>query len=134
MPAAPTGSPFDGVMMEYVNPVTNGPVMQTLGACMQMLRPGEHTKAHRHTGSYLYHVAKGSGHSIINGKRFDWNERDIFCVPVLGLARTCERIGPRGRVPVLPERPAGDAGAGPLPRTGLWRKRRPSAASVRNTA
>ena len=31
--------------------------------------------------SYLYHVAKGRGHSIINGKRFDWSERDIFCVP-----------------------------------------------------
>lgn len=75
------GSPYDGVMMEYVNPVTNGPVMQTLGASMQMLRAGEHTKAHRHTGSYLYHVAKGKGHSIINGKRFDWQERDIFCVP-----------------------------------------------------
>lgn len=75
------GSPYDGVMMEYVNPVTNGPVMKTMGASMQMLRPGEHTKAHRHTGSYLYHVAKGSGHSVINGKRFDWNERDIFCVP-----------------------------------------------------
>ena len=78
---ATDGSPFDGVMMEYVNPVTNGPVMQTMGASMQMLRPGEHTKAHRHTGSYLYHVAKGSGHSIIGGKRFDWAERDIFCVP-----------------------------------------------------
>lgn len=75
------GSPYDGIMMEYVNPVTNGPVMKTMGASMQMLRPGEHTKAHRHTGSYLYHVAKGSGHSIINGKRFDWTERDIFCVP-----------------------------------------------------
>jgi gentisate 1,2-dioxygenase len=75
------GSPYDGVLMEYVNPATNGPVMQTMGASMQMLRPGEHTKAHRHTGSYLYHVAKGSGHSIINGKRYDWSERDIFCVP-----------------------------------------------------
>ena len=75
------GSAFDGVMMDYVNPVTNGPVMKTLGASMQMLRPGEHTKAHRHTGSYLYHVAKGRGYSVINGKRYDWSERDIFCVP-----------------------------------------------------
>ena len=75
------GSPYDGVMMEYVNPTNNGPVMKTMGASMQLLRPAEHTKAHRHTGSYLYHVAKGSGHSIINGKRFDWKERDIFCVP-----------------------------------------------------
>ena len=78
---ATEGSPYDGVMMEYVNPATHGPVMQTMGASMQMLRAGEHTKAHRHTGSYLYHVAKGSGHSIIDGKRYDWTERDIFCVP-----------------------------------------------------
>ncbi|MFV0492180.1 MAG: cupin domain-containing protein [Pseudorhodobacter sp.] len=75
------GSPYDGVLMEYVNPVTNGPVMQTMGASMQLLRPGERTKAHRHTGSYLYHVAKGSGYSVINGQRFDWSEHDIFCVP-----------------------------------------------------
>ena len=48
---------------------------------MQMLRAGERTKAHRHTGSVLYQVAKGSGHSIVEGKRFAWSERDIFCVP-----------------------------------------------------
>ena len=75
------GSPFDGVLMNYINPKTGGPVMQTIGASMQMLRPGEHTKAHRHTGSFMYQVAKGKGYSIINGKRFDWEERDIFCVP-----------------------------------------------------
>jgi gentisate 1,2-dioxygenase len=75
------GSPFDGVLMNYVNPVTGGPVMQTIGASMQMLRPGETTKAHRHTGSVIYQVAKGQGYSIIGGKRFDWQERDIFCVP-----------------------------------------------------
>ncbi|BBQ02485.1 gentisate 1,2-dioxygenase (plasmid) [Burkholderia sp. SFA1] len=78
---ATDGSPFDGVLMHYVNPVTGGPVMSTIGASMQLLRPGEHTRAHRHTGSFIYQVAKGSGYSIINGKRLDWTERDIFCVP-----------------------------------------------------
>ena len=78
---ATDGSPYDGVLMNYVNPVTGGPVMQTIGASMQMLRAGESTRAHRHTGSFIYQVAKGSGHSIIDGKRFDWKERDIFCVP-----------------------------------------------------
>ncbi|MFD2137668.1 cupin domain-containing protein [Novosphingobium resinovorum] len=53
------GSPFDGVMMEYVNPHTGGPVMQTIGASMQLLRPGERTKAHRQTGSFVYQCAKG---------------------------------------------------------------------------
>ncbi|WP_321927446.1 cupin domain-containing protein [Paraburkholderia guartelaensis] len=75
------GSPFDGVLMNYVNPVDGGPVMPTIGASMQLLRPGEKTRAHRHTGSFIYQVAKGSGYSIINGQRFDWTERDIFCVP-----------------------------------------------------
>ena len=75
------GSPYDGVLLEYTNPVTGGSVMPTIGASMQLLRPGEHTQAHRHTGSYIYQVAKGSGFSIIDGKRYDWTERDIFCVP-----------------------------------------------------
>lgn len=75
------GSPYDGVLMEYVNPDTGGPVMMTLGAQMQMLRPGERTKAHRQTGSFVYQCCKGRGWSIINGQRFDWQERDIFVVP-----------------------------------------------------
>ena len=75
------GTDFDGVIMEYVNPVTGGSVMPTMGAHMQLLAPGLHTKAHRHTGSVVYHVAEGRGHSIINGQRFDWKEHDIFCVP-----------------------------------------------------
>ena len=79
--AATDGSAYDGVMMDYVNPKTGGPVMQTIGATMQMLRPGERTKAHRHTGSFVYQCCKGHGCSIIAGKRFEWRERDIFCVP-----------------------------------------------------
>lgn len=75
------GSSHDGVLMNYVNPVTGGPVMPTIGASMQLLRPGEHTQSHRHTGSFIYQVAKGKGFSVINGQRFDWQERDIFCVP-----------------------------------------------------
>ena len=55
--------------------------MQTMGAHAQMLRPGEHTTAHRHTGNVIYHAAKGRGFSIVGGKRFDWEEKDIFCVP-----------------------------------------------------
>jgi gentisate 1,2-dioxygenase len=79
--AASPGSPFDGAILHYMNPLTGGPVMPTIGAAMQLLRPGEATRAHRHTGSAVYHCAKGSGHSIIGGQRFDWTERDIFVVP-----------------------------------------------------
>jgi gentisate 1,2-dioxygenase len=78
---ATDGSDFDGVLLNYVNPSNGGPVMATIGAAMQMLRPGERTKAHRHIGSVLYQAAKGGGHSIVGGRRLDWQERDIFCVP-----------------------------------------------------
>lgn len=75
------GSPYDGILMHYTNPLTGGHVMQTMGASMQLLRPGQHTKAHRHTGSFVYQCAKGRGYTVIDGRRFDWSERDIFCIP-----------------------------------------------------
>jgi gentisate 1,2-dioxygenase len=75
------GSPFDGTLLRYSNPLTGGHVMPTMGAHIQRLREGEAYTAHRHTGNVIYTVAKGSGHSIVGGRRFEWSERDIFCVP-----------------------------------------------------
>ncbi len=83
------GSPYDGIIMHYRNPTNGGHVMQTMGASMQMLRPGEHTKAHQHTGSFVYQCAKGKGYSVINGKKYEWKERDIFCVPSWAVHEHC---------------------------------------------
>jgi gentisate 1,2-dioxygenase len=74
-------SPFDGVIMEYTNPVTGGPAMPTIGCYVQLLRPGEHTQAHRHTASAAFHVVEGSGYSVVDGQRLDWEDKDVFCVP-----------------------------------------------------
>jgi gentisate 1,2-dioxygenase len=75
------GSPYDGVIMEYINPYTGGPTIPTMSAYLQLLRRGERTLAHRHVPSTVYHVAEGGGHSIIGGQRFDWEEGDTFVVP-----------------------------------------------------
>jgi gentisate 1,2-dioxygenase len=75
------GSPFDGVIMEYINPYTGGPTLPTMAAYLQLLRKGEHTQAHRHTSSTVYHVAEGGGYSIVAGQRFDWEEGDTFVAP-----------------------------------------------------
>jgi gentisate 1,2-dioxygenase len=74
-------SPFDGVIMEYINPYTGGPSLPTMAAYLQLLRRDEHTKAHRHVASTVYHVAEGGGYSVIAGQRFDWAEGDTFVVP-----------------------------------------------------
>lgn len=75
------GSPFDGVSVEYINPLSGGPAMATIACFASLLQPGQHTKAHRHTGGTVYHVIQGSGCSIIGGKFFEWNEKDTFVVP-----------------------------------------------------
>ena len=74
-------SPFDGVALEYVNP-EGGHTMPTMSCVMQMLRPGEATKTHRHNYSVVYHAFRGSGATIINGQRFEWQQGDCFVVPL----------------------------------------------------
>ncbi|HKY08385.1 MAG TPA: cupin domain-containing protein [Candidatus Binatia bacterium] len=75
------GSPHDGIVLEYRHPQTAGPVLPTMACMIQLLRPGEQTKAHRHTGSAVYHVVQGEGATIIDGQRFDWRKGDILTVP-----------------------------------------------------
>lgn len=75
------GSPFDGIALEYRHPQTGGPVMPTMACLAQLLRPGEHTRAHRHTGSAVYYVVQGQGATIIDGQRFNWTKGDIIALP-----------------------------------------------------
>jgi gentisate 1,2-dioxygenase len=70
---------------EYTNPLTGGPVMPTMGARLELI--SSNTNPVRHTGSLIYQVASGSGWSEVGGKRFEWNEKDIFCVPSWQLYR-----------------------------------------------
>ncbi len=81
MASAGEASPYDDVALSYVNPETGGSVLPTLSCWVQLLRPGIHTQAHRHTSSAVYHVVAGSGHTIINGRRFDWKKGDFLALP-----------------------------------------------------
>jgi len=69
----------DGALHEYRNPMTGGPVMPTMGARLERIRAS--TKAIRHTGSLVYQVAAGRGWSEVGEQRFEWQEKDVFCVP-----------------------------------------------------
>jgi gentisate 1,2-dioxygenase len=73
-------SPFDDISFEYTNPITGGPVLPTIGCWIQMLRPGIHTKAHRHSASQVYHVFRGEGATIVDGVRIDWKQGDFFAL------------------------------------------------------
>ncbi|SDH17243.1 gentisate 1,2-dioxygenase [Alteribacillus persepolensis] len=73
--------PFDGYAIEYINPTTGGPADSRIGTMMQKLLPGQHTKSHRHVHSCIYHVLEGSGYTVIDGEKFEWEKGDFFILP-----------------------------------------------------
>lgn len=75
-------SPHDGVALQYVNPLTGGPVLPTIDCWIQRIAPGDHLRSHRHVSSAVYHVFRGSGYSIINGERFAWSQGDYLTLPL----------------------------------------------------
>lgn len=75
------GDPYEALMIEYVDPITGGPVYKTMSYFMQMLRPGERTRPLKQTASLLVAPFSGSGFSIIAGKRIDWQQFDTVAVP-----------------------------------------------------
>ncbi len=75
------GDPYEGVIVEFVNPATGGSVGPTMSICAQLLRPGEKLREHRRNASTIYIGAAGAGFTKVGDKRFDWRRNDIFCVP-----------------------------------------------------
>ncbi len=75
------GDPFDGVRLEYVNPFTGGPTLPTFSCEVQLLRPKEKTRSHRHTSTTVYQAFRGKGVTTAGEKKMEWGQGDIFVVP-----------------------------------------------------
>ena len=55
--------------------------MPTIACHMQLLRPGEKTRARRRVCCTNYHAVEGAGYSLVGGQRLDWADKDVFTVP-----------------------------------------------------
>jgi gentisate 1,2-dioxygenase len=75
------GSPYDGIIFEYIDPTTGNPVMPTMSFRCQMLRPREITRSHRKTASTVYCVLEGKGSTEVEGTILHWKRNDVFTVP-----------------------------------------------------
>lgn len=75
------GSPYEGVVVDYRDPVSGGPVYRTMTFHAQLLRPGERTLAVKQNASQICTILEGSGTSVVGGKTFHWNKFDSFCIP-----------------------------------------------------
>ena len=75
------GSAFDGIIVEYVNPVNGEPAMPTMSFTLQLLRADEHTSAHRHTAGSVYCAVEGAGTTLVGETAIEWRRNDVFVVP-----------------------------------------------------
>ena len=75
------GDPYDGVLLEYANPLTGGHTLQTFSCTIQLLRPNEKTRSHRHTSTAVYHAFRGKGMTKVSANELKWDKGDIFVVP-----------------------------------------------------
>ncbi len=83
------GDPYEGLVVEYVDPTNGLPIFKTMTFFAQMLRPGERTQPLKQNASLLMAPIEGAGHSIIGGERIDWARFDTVAVPG---GQWCEHI------------------------------------------
>jgi len=79
--AAGVSDPAHGVRMRYVNPVTGGWAMPTLGTFLQMLPSGFRSLPHRSTDGTVYCCVEGRGTIRIGDEEFEFGPRDVFVAP-----------------------------------------------------
>jgi gentisate 1,2-dioxygenase len=73
--------PFDDTLLEYVDPVSGGPLRPTVSCFLQLLRPRARTRAHRETSCAVYRVVQGRGVTTVDDQTFEWEPGDFFVVP-----------------------------------------------------
>ena len=75
------GDPYEGIVIEYVDPTRGTSIYKTMTFFVQMLRPGEKTLPMKQNSSLLLSPLEGAGYSVVDGKRFDWSPFDTVAVP-----------------------------------------------------
>jgi gentisate 1,2-dioxygenase len=76
---------WDGVKLRYINPLTGGAPLPTIGAFLQRLPAGFSGKPYRQTDGAVFSVVEGEGEVIIEGNDetqcFAFSPRDHFVIP-----------------------------------------------------
>ena len=73
--------PYHGRLLDYVNPVTGGPVLPTIHCQIQVLPPGFEGKVHRRTASAVMLVIQGEGRTVFVDKDLEWCKHDCVAIP-----------------------------------------------------
>jgi len=75
------GSGRGGVSLVHNDTEGSYGVSPTMNTVVQVLKPGESNEPHRHTNVALFLVFEGSGYSIIDGEKLEWEKGDLCVAP-----------------------------------------------------
>jgi gentisate 1,2-dioxygenase len=70
-----------GARARYANPMTGGPVLPTMGACLALFPQGFKGESYRSTEGSVFVCAEGRGTTAVDGKVLEWGPHDVFVVP-----------------------------------------------------
>jgi gentisate 1,2-dioxygenase len=73
--------PVWGHKLQYLNPVTGGWPMPTIGTFMQLLPHGFRGAPYRSTDATVYAVVEGTGRCRVQGRTLEFGPRDVFVCP-----------------------------------------------------
>jgi gentisate 1,2-dioxygenase len=102
-----------GARVRYANPVTGGPVLQTMCAYLAMLPKGFKGEPYRATDGTVFVCAEGRGTTEVDGTVLEWGRNDVFVVP--SWKRYAHKAQEQSVLFSISDRPAQEA-------LGIWRE------------
>jgi gentisate 1,2-dioxygenase len=75
------GSPHDGIALNFLNPITGGPTLASIGCRIHWLPPGFNGKPVRRSSSTILFVIEGEGLTIVDDQEMGWRKHDCLVVP-----------------------------------------------------
>lgn len=73
--------PCHGWKMQFINPLTGGAAMPTMGTFIQLLPERFESMPYRSTDGTIFSVVEGAGRATIDAQVFEFEPRDVFVVP-----------------------------------------------------
>jgi gentisate 1,2-dioxygenase len=102
-----------GARVRYVNPMTGGWVMPTMGAHLALLPQGFKGESYRSTDGTIFVCAEGQGSTTVDGVALEWTQNDVFVVPPW--KRYAHQAAKESVLFSISDRPAQEA-------LGIWRE------------
>lgn len=71
-----------GKMKWYMHPSKDDTSLRTLVVFRQEIPAGSRSGRQIHPGGIVHYILKGSGHTVLDGERYDWKAGDLVALPI----------------------------------------------------